>query len=166
VGRCPVRTHVKTASGARAIASNPVRDAAGSASSRTVSPGAPTVEQAQALQAALRDDDRAIRRVVVDLADFLLCIGPHTGEAVAVLWDALDLDEGTVEVRGTRGPDQGRRSGHQAGTEDQGRLPCPATAPLESRHACLYVGRKARVTGRRDGARSSRLRRRRNVIDG
>jgi integrase len=84
-----------------AIASNPVRDAGRISVESTGKPRALTVEQAQALRSALRVDELAVRRDVVDLAEFLLCTGLRIGEAVAVVWDAVDLDAGTVEVRGT-----------------------------------------------------------------
>jgi integrase len=35
------------------------------------------------------------------LVDFILATGLRIGEVLAVTWDALDLDTGTVEVRGT-----------------------------------------------------------------
>ena len=84
-----------------AITANPVRDAARINTDPVSKPRALTVEQAQALRAALRADPTAVRRDLVDLADFLLCTGLRIGEAVAVVWDALDLVQGTVEVRGT-----------------------------------------------------------------
>jgi integrase len=84
-----------------AIASNPVRDAAKISAEPAGKPRALTVEQAQTLRKALRANDRAAQRDLVDLVDFLLCTGLRIGEAVGVIWDALDLNAGIVEVRGT-----------------------------------------------------------------
>jgi integrase len=84
-----------------AIAANPVREAGRISVQAAKKPRALTEQQAQALRVALRADDTAVRRDLVDLVDFLLCTGLRIGEAAAVVWDALDLDEGTVEVRGT-----------------------------------------------------------------
>jgi integrase len=84
-----------------AVASNPVRDAGRIRVEPANKPRALTVAEAQTLRAALRADPDAVRRDLIDLADFLLCTGLRIGDAVAVTWGALDLDEATVEVRGT-----------------------------------------------------------------
>ena len=84
-----------------AVASNPVRDAGRIRVEPANKPRALTVAEAQTLRAALRADPYAVRRDLVDLADFLLCTGLRIGETLAVTWDALDLDKATVEVRGT-----------------------------------------------------------------
>jgi integrase len=84
-----------------AVATNPVRDAGRISARRTKQPRALTLAEAQKLRIALRADLTAVRRDLVDLADFMLCTGLRIGEAVGVTWGALDLAGGTVEVRGT-----------------------------------------------------------------
>jgi integrase len=84
-----------------AIAHNPVRDAGKISVDPAGKPRALTIDEAQTLRTALRADDRAVQRDLVDLVDLLLCTGLRIGEAVAMVWDGLDLDAGTVEVRGT-----------------------------------------------------------------
>jgi len=48
-----------------------------------------------------RWDPRCKTWDLVDFTDFMLATGMRIGEASAVTWDALNLDAGTVEVRGT-----------------------------------------------------------------
>jgi integrase len=84
-----------------AIATNPVRDAGRVSVERASTPRSLTLEQAQQLRTSLRTDPTAVRRDLVDLVDFMVCTGLRIGEACAVVWDSLDMDEGTVEVRGT-----------------------------------------------------------------
>jgi len=76
-----------------AVAANPVRDAGRIRVEPASKPRALTVAEAQTLRAALRADPDAVRRDLVDLADFLLCTGLRIGETLAVTWDALDLDQ-------------------------------------------------------------------------
>lgn len=83
-----------------AMRSNPVRDAArihGSAES------ARALELAEVwdLRAKIAADQRALDWDLVDLVDMMIATGFRIGETAAVTWPALDLDAGTVEVRGT-----------------------------------------------------------------
>ncbi|MBP2474039.1 integrase [Crossiella equi] len=84
-----------------AMESNPARDVA----SIQVQAKAPTraleLEEAQVLRAKIHANEQARGWDLPDLTDFMLATGLRIGEAAAVTWDALDLDEGTVEVRGT-----------------------------------------------------------------
>lgn len=46
-------------------------------------------------------EPRAFRVEVGDVADMMLATGERIGETCAVAWEALDLDAGIVEIRGT-----------------------------------------------------------------
>jgi hypothetical protein len=54
-----------------------------------------------ALRATLHEDEKCRDLDLVELTDVGLATGLRIGEATAVTWDALDLESGTVEVRGT-----------------------------------------------------------------
>jgi integrase len=60
-----------------------------------------TLDEVRVLRAGLRADEKAVGRGVPALVDFMLGTGLRIGEALAVTWEALDLDACTVEVRGT-----------------------------------------------------------------
>ncbi|GAA0265527.1 tyrosine-type recombinase/integrase [Cryptosporangium japonicum] len=45
-------------------------------------------------------DDKAIRRDLPDLVGFMLATGLRISETAAVHWDDVDLDAGTVRLRG------------------------------------------------------------------
>jgi integrase len=83
-----------------ALPANPVRDIASlptlTASKRTLD-----VEEVWDLRAKLRADQKAVDWDLVDFADAMLATGLRIGETSAITWSALDLDAGTVEVRGT-----------------------------------------------------------------
>lgn len=49
-----------------------------------------------------RSDLWAQDRDVADLVAFLAALGPRIAEALAVTWDDVDLDKGTVHLRGTK----------------------------------------------------------------
>ncbi|MBP2369731.1 site-specific integrase [Pseudonocardia parietis] len=79
---------------------NPVRDVGRIESNRS-STRALTLPEAIELRGYLHEDEKCQNLDLVDLTDFMLATGLRIGEATAVTWDALDLDAGTVEVRGT-----------------------------------------------------------------
>ncbi len=83
-----------------AIQVNPVRDAA-SISVEHKPARALSLEQVRELRAGLRRDERALERDIPVLVDFMLGTGLRIGETLGVTWDALDLEEGAVEVRAT-----------------------------------------------------------------
>jgi integrase len=83
-----------------ALERNPVRDV-GRIEGTGTSARALTVAEAVDLRAKVHANDRCRRWDLVDFTDFMLATGLRIGEAAAVTWDALDLDAGTVEVRGT-----------------------------------------------------------------
>ncbi|WP_344024845.1 site-specific integrase [Pseudonocardia kongjuensis] len=60
-----------------------------------------TTAQAVDLRAKISADPKSREWDLVDFTDFMLATGLRIGEAAAVTWPALDLDAGTVEVRGT-----------------------------------------------------------------
>lgn len=60
-----------------------------------------TVEQAVDLRAKIAVHPKAVEWDLPDFTDMMLATGLRIGETSAIVWDALDLDVGTVEVRGT-----------------------------------------------------------------
>ncbi|MFI5955369.1 tyrosine recombinase XerC [Cryptosporangium sp. NPDC051539] len=84
-----------------ALDRNPVRDAAAISTKPERLPRALTVAEGRQLRAWLTYDDKAIGRDLPDVIDILLATGLRIGEASAIVWDAVDLDAGTIEVRGT-----------------------------------------------------------------
>jgi integrase len=83
-----------------ALDRNPTRDAA-RLSTTTGSARAFTLDEARDLRAKLAADPVAIKHDLVDFVDMMLASGLRIGEAAAITWPALDLQAGTVEVRGT-----------------------------------------------------------------
>ena len=61
----------------------------------------PHLEAARQLRMFLTYDEKARRRDIVDLVDVMLATGGRIGEALALVWDAVDLEVGTLEIRGT-----------------------------------------------------------------
>jgi integrase len=59
------------------------------------------LDEVRALRAGLRKDKKAVERDVPTLVDFMLGTGMRIGEVLAVTWEALDLEAGTVEIRAT-----------------------------------------------------------------
>lgn len=85
-----------------AIRSNPVRDSGRITGVTTQKPAtALELDQVHELRSKLAADERAVGWDLPDFVDFMLATGLRIGEATATTWDALDLDAGTVEVRGT-----------------------------------------------------------------
>lgn len=83
-----------------ALDRNPTRDAS-RLSSNTDSARAFTLDEARDLRTKLAADPLAVRYDLVDLIDIMLATGLRIGEAAAITWPAIDLDAGTIEVRGT-----------------------------------------------------------------
>jgi integrase len=82
-----------------ALAHNPVRDV-GTIAIESKPATALTVPQARQLRAFLTYDDDAIRRDLVDLVDMMLATSLRIGEALAISWQDVDLEAGTVRVAG------------------------------------------------------------------
>lgn len=84
-----------------AMKSNPCRDVARIPSRPRRAPRSLTVEEVQAVRAWLSDDAKARERDLPELVAFMVATGLRIGEACAVSWPDVDLDAGTVTVRGT-----------------------------------------------------------------
>jgi len=84
-----------------ALDRNPVRDANVIRQPRKSVPKSLSVKEVRQLRALMTYDDKAVERDLPDFVSFMLASGLRIGEASAVTWDAVDLDVGTVEVRGT-----------------------------------------------------------------
>ncbi|MHB1472818.1 MAG: site-specific integrase [Dermatophilaceae bacterium] len=80
---------------------NPVKDARSITQPRKATPKSLTLAQVRQLRAMMTDDNTAVARDLPDFVAFMLATGLRIGEASAITWDAVDLDAGTVEVRGT-----------------------------------------------------------------
>lgn len=83
-----------------ALTHNPARDIARIQSTST-SARALTLVEAQDLRAKIAANPQAVEWDLPDLTDMMLATGLRIGEAAALIWDAVDLDAGTVEVRAT-----------------------------------------------------------------
>ncbi|TFV79322.1 site-specific integrase [Blastococcus sp. CT_GayMR19] len=83
-----------------ALERNPVRALGPVSAKARKAPRAMTVPELRQLRAALTYDDQAIGRDLPDLVGFMMATGLRIGETTALAWDAVDLDLGTVDVRG------------------------------------------------------------------
>jgi integrase len=83
-----------------AMPSNPVRDTA-RLSVKAKMHRTLTLEEVWDLRAKIAADQKAIDWDLVDLVDMMLATGLRIGETAAITWPSLDLEAGTVEVRGT-----------------------------------------------------------------
>ncbi len=84
-----------------AMKSNPCRDVARIPSRPRRAPRSLTVDEVKAVRAWLSDDVKARERDLPELVAFMVATGLRIGEACAVSWPDVDLDAGTVTVRGT-----------------------------------------------------------------
>jgi len=84
-----------------ALDRNPVRDAQVITQPRKAAPKSLTVQEVRQLRALMTYDDKTVERDLPEFVSFMLASGLRIGEASAVTWSALELDAGTVEVRGT-----------------------------------------------------------------
>jgi len=84
-----------------AVAVNPAREVQGIGSRPLRPPRALTTTERIALVEQLQADEPARRRDLPDLVFFMLATGARIGEALAVLWSEVDLDEGTVSITST-----------------------------------------------------------------
>lgn len=84
-----------------AMESNPCRETTRLSTKPKKPPAALDLASARQLMAYLTYDDKSIGRDLPDFVSFMLATGLRIGEAAAVTWDCVDLDAGTVDVRGT-----------------------------------------------------------------
>lgn len=82
-----------------AIPSNPVRDISPIPGARKVKARAMTRVEREDWITKMAADEKAARWDIPDLTRFLLATGCRIGEALAVSWDEVDLDAGTVAIR-------------------------------------------------------------------
>lgn len=83
-----------------ALPENPVRDV-GRIESAVREARSLDLSSARDLRAKLASDKVARSRDLPDFTDMMLATGLRIGETAAVTWGAVDLDEATVQVRGT-----------------------------------------------------------------
>jgi integrase len=83
-----------------ALTANPVREA-GAIRGKSKEPRAMELAEVWYLRAKLANDQKAIDWDLVDVVDMMLATGLRIGETAAITWPAIDLETGTVEVRGT-----------------------------------------------------------------
>jgi integrase len=84
-----------------AVDHNPIREIASIVSPSKKAARSLALAEVRVLRAGLLGDEKAVNRDVPALVDFMLGTGLRIGEALAVTWEALDLEACTVEVRGT-----------------------------------------------------------------
>jgi integrase len=84
-----------------ALDRNPVRDVGTLSRSSKPTPRAMTIPEVLQLRALLTYDDKAVSRDLPDFVAFMLATGQRIGEASAVRPEDVDLEAGTVDVRGT-----------------------------------------------------------------
>ncbi|MFC5137224.1 tyrosine-type recombinase/integrase [Actinomycetospora rhizophila] len=81
-----------------AIASNPTREIAEVSGRRRRAARALSADERRAWIARLAGDEDARRKDLPDLCAFMLATGVRIGEALAVSWEEIDLDAGTVAI--------------------------------------------------------------------
>lgn len=85
-----------------ALDRNPVRETSAiSVKPKKGQPRALTPAEARQIRAYVTYDEEAVHHDIPDLISVLLASGLRIGEALALVWDAVDLEVGTLEVRGT-----------------------------------------------------------------
>lgn len=82
-----------------ALDRNPVREL-GKIRGKSQSARSLELAEAKELRRKIHESEKAKHWDLVDFTDFMLATGLRIGEAAAVTWAVLDLDAGTVEVRG------------------------------------------------------------------
>jgi integrase len=85
-----------------ALDRNPVRETSPiSVKPKKGAPRALSVEQIRQLRALITYDDTAVSRDRPELVDVMAATGIRIGEALALVWDAIDFEARTLEIRGT-----------------------------------------------------------------
>lgn len=84
-----------------AVPTNPARDVRRLSVKPKRRPRALTDAERSAWFLALAQDEDAVRRDLPELTAFMLATGLRIGEALAVIWEEVDLDGGTIMVTST-----------------------------------------------------------------
>lgn len=85
-----------------ALDRNPVRETSAiSVKPKRGMPRALSVAEIRQIRAYLTYHDEAVQHGVTDLISVMAATGLRIGEALALTWEAIDLEAGTLEVRGT-----------------------------------------------------------------
>ncbi|MBA2638323.1 MAG: tyrosine-type recombinase/integrase [Solirubrobacterales bacterium] len=82
-----------------ALERNPARGLGPVSTKPKKAPRAMTVPELRQLRAALTYDEQALGRDLPDLVSFMMATGLRIGETTGLAWDAVDLAQGTVDVR-------------------------------------------------------------------
>lgn len=132
-----------------ALSSNPCRDVSRISTKAKRAPQSMSLEEVKALLAWLATDSKAQHHDLLDLVTLMVATGLRIGEVLAVTWSAVDLDEGTVAVRGTVLRVKGaglllKPTPKSAAGERVLQLPSWAIAMLKSRRAPLAADRQFR----------------------
>jgi integrase len=98
-GAATARTCRAVISGA--ITTNPAREVDTIEARPKKPPRALTVDEVTLLDRSLAADEHAVEADLPDLVTFTLGTGVRIGEALAVLWNQIDLNAGTVEITHT-----------------------------------------------------------------
>lgn len=83
-----------------AVDFNPIRDVSEIADAGPAPARSLTLDEVATVRGKLIADPVARDRDLPDFVDTMLATGVRIGEVCAITWDSLDLDEGTVEIRG------------------------------------------------------------------
>jgi integrase len=80
---------------------NPTRETAWLEGGRKKGPRTLTLAERTEWLELLEADKKAVRRDLPDLSRFMMATGVRIGEALALIWDGIDIDPGTVAVNYT-----------------------------------------------------------------
>jgi integrase len=121
-----------------AIATNPAREIDTIEAKPKNPPRALTPEEVTLLNRSLAADEHAVEADLPDLVTFMLATGVRIGEALAILWNQVHLEAGTVEITHTiaRPPGEGliRKTTKSRTGERTLSLPSWAAVMLRGRH--------------------------------
>ncbi len=84
-----------------ALSSNPCRETSRLSTKPKKPPTSLSVDEIRTLRKSLAEDHQAIEADVVDLVTLLMASGVRLGEALSLRWSDVDLESGTIEVKGT-----------------------------------------------------------------
>lgn len=100
-----------------AIPANPVRDISRIPGGKRKPVRALTADERRAWLEAMERDDKAARWDIPDLTRFMLGTGCRVGEALALSWDEVDFEAGTVDIRWRLVPVRGEGIRRTAGAK-------------------------------------------------